>query len=159
MDKKLLEDCILKQNSFLNQHDPEVQVQLKKKRKSKYMAIVECDPLSADAILKQGKMSIGWSICRMFEYVRLFRCYKCGDYDHKSTDCKKDERCLKCASKEHKSVDCVSESFKCCNCMEANEKLKLNLKIDHTVFDINCPLYLRKVDAQKRSIKIVPNDK
>lgn len=122
------------------------------------MAIVECDPLSAEKILKQEKISIGWSICRVFEYVHVFRCFKCGDYDHKATECKKEDRCLKCASKEHKTEDCVSDYYKCCNCIAANEKLKLNLKVDHTVFDANCPVYLRKVDAQKRSIKIVHNE-
>lgn len=158
MDTKSLEECILKQNSCLNQHHPELQVKVTKKMKSKYMAIIECDPVSADAILKQGKISIGWSICRVFEYVPVFRCFKCGDYDHKATDCKKEERCLKCSSKEHKSADCGSDNFKCSNCMEANEKLKLNLKIDHTVFDVNCPVYLRKVSAQKRSIKVIRDE-
>ncbi|KAJ8942553.1 hypothetical protein NQ318_021955 [Aromia moschata] len=103
IDKEVLEECILKQNSFPNSENCFLKVKTVKRMKSKYMAIIECDPQLSELFLNEGKISIGWSICRVYEYVPVFRCYKCGDYDHKADLCKKEERCLKCASTVHKT--------------------------------------------------------
>lgn len=157
LDKEVLEDAILKQNSFLNHDDVLLDIKVVRKMKSRYMAIAECDPLTSYKILNHGKLSIGWSICRVFEYIPVFRCFNCGDYDHKASECQRDEKCLKCASKDHKTDSCESDHYNCCNCIAANDKLKLNLKTDHTVFDISCPVFLRKIDALKRKIKVVPD--
>lgn len=159
IDKEILEESINKQNSYLNHEDAMLDIKVVKKMKSKYMAIAECDPMSLQLILKHGKLSIGWSICRVFEYIPVFRCYKCGDYDHKASECKREEKCLKCISVNHKTEDCVSEQYKCFNCISANEKLKLNLTVDHSIFDVNCPVFLRKVDSQKKKIKVLSDSK
>lgn len=151
-DEKLL-NCILSQNEFLNHEDKYFKVVTTKKMKTKYMSIIECDPLSFELIRSKGKICVGWSVCRVFEYVPVLRCFKCGVFGHKSSDCETEEKCLKCGKQDHLTKECVSEQLSCCNCIIVNSKFKLNLKIDHSTFDINCPSYQNKVDLERRKIR------
>lgn len=153
ISKEELKDSIIKQNGFFKRDDAFMEVKVIKKMKTRYMGIIECDPFSFQQAITQGKLSIGWAICRIFEYVPVFRCFKCGDFDHKASDCERDEKCLKCGVSDHDTENCKSESFKCANCIIANEKLKLKLDVDHFIFDNNCKCLQRKIEQARRKIK------
>lgn len=143
----------IKTNSFLNHEDIYLDVKVIKKMRTKYQAIVECDPLSLQLITAKDRICINFTMCRVFEYVSVFRCYKCANFDHKADDCTYEVKCLKCAKTDHKTEDCVSRNLTCIACVTSNEMLNLDLKTNHSVFDANCPSLVRKIEMEKRKIK------
>ena len=155
MDKQKLENCMIKQNAFIKHDDLYINVKVIKKMKTKFMAIVECDPITFQKIIDRGKLGIDWSMCRVFEYISVFRCFKCGDFDHRAKECDSESACLKCSKTDHLMEACVSETIECLNCIRANKKFRLSLKTDHSLFDNSCPSYLRKVEIIKRKIKTI----
>lgn len=144
---------ILKQNSFLSAENREMKVVTVRKMISRYMAIIECDPATFKTIMERSRLNIGWVACRVYEYIPVLRCYKCGEYNHKAEGCQNKDRCLKCGKEDHKMDNCQSEGNVCVNCRCVNEKNNLNLKTEHSIFDMNCPTYKRIVEAEKRKIK------
>lgn len=153
MDEDELKKYICKQNSYLQHENFFIEIKVIKKMKSRYMAIAETDPLSFKKIIENGKLSIGWNICRVFEYVRVYRCFNCGGFDHRANECKVGQICLKCTSADHNTEKCEINRFTCLNCVSAKNKLKLNLNTDHSMFDMNCPCLQRKIDAERRNTK------
>lgn len=151
MDNENLLKYLKKQNYFLNHEHSDLKVRIVKKMKTKYMAIVDCDPESHRRVMDAGSLYIDWSRCRVFDYVTVYRCYKCGGFGHGSDQCDT-EKCLKCASLDHATKDCESEVKKCCNCLEANAKTKSDFNVDHSTFDNNCPVFLKKIELQKQKI-------
>ena len=123
-----------------------------KQMRSKYMAIVECDPLTYQMISKEQFLYINWSRCRVFEYVGVFRCFKCGGFNHHAENCSSEDKCLKCTSSDHKPEECVNDTI-CANCIEVNQKFKLDLNANHFILDKLCPVYLKKVEKKKQKIK------
>lgn len=157
LDSEKLINAIKKQNPFIQHESLCLEVLTIKKLKTTYMALIECDPTTFSRIMTEQRLCVNWSRCRVFEYVNIFRCFNCGGFNHKANDCKS-LRCLKCADGGHKLEDCKSESYKCYNCMEANEKLKLNLDSNHSIYDNNCPVFQKKVALQKQKIKYTVSD-
>lgn len=156
MDPDELMECIRSQNSFLREGNIAMKVIVLKKMKTRYMAIIQCDPSTHARILEEGSLSIGWTpLCRVFDYVRMFRCFQCGGFNHKSTDCKLSEVCLKCGEMDHLKQDCTQTHFKCLNCMEANRTLNCNFDVNHSIFDNSeCSVYLKKVAIEKQKIRL-----
>ena len=106
-------------------------------------------------ILKKEKLNVGWCSCRVFEHVRIFRCFKCGGFNHKANDCKVGEKCKKCMG-DHEEKDYISSVRKCKNCIEANEgNPDLNLDFNHYIYDASCPVLQRKVQIERRSVKAI----
>ncbi|KAK9745555.1 hypothetical protein QE152_g6830 [Popillia japonica] len=125
MEENELIACIKKQNPFIQHENFTITVKALKKMKTKSMSIIEVDPVTYTKIISEGKLSIGWNICRVFEYVNVF---------HHETDA------------------CASDSWKCINCLDANQDLKLDFALNHSPFDISCPCLKRKIELQKRKI-------
>lgn len=154
-----LESCILKQNSHLQHKDLNLNIKIIKQMKSKYMAIIQSDTQTHEKVIKDGRLYIGWSVCRVFDYVSVFRCFRCGGFDHKAAECSQPNRCLKCGDTSHQMDVCTFESWKCVNCTDAVINLKLNLSTDHSPFSEECSCLQRKVSLQKRKLKISDHDK
>lgn len=152
ISKEKLEHFI-KNNSFLSHEDIYLDVKIIRKMRTRYQAIVECDPLSFQLITSRDRICIDFTMCRVFEYISVFRCFKCGNFDHKAEDCTYEEKCLKCAKTDHKADNCVSQNLICSACLTSNEKFNLQFKTDHSVFDTNCPTLLRKFEVERRKIK------
>ena len=104
-----------------------MEVRVFKKKRTKYMAIVVCDPLTFKKTLDEKNLYINWSRCRVFEYISVFRCFKCGGFNHHAEKCDREAKCLKCCGNDHKREDCESDIMKCTNCVEVNSKFNLNL--------------------------------
>ncbi|KAK9701828.1 hypothetical protein QE152_g30328 [Popillia japonica] len=79
--------CIVKQNGSILHHETDFRIKTIKKMKKTYMAIVECDPITFKKITDVGRLTIGWSVCRIYEHVGVFRCFQCGGFNHKAADC------------------------------------------------------------------------
>lgn len=47
---------------------------------------------------------------------------------------------------------CTVNEVKCGNCKDANEKLRLHLDVNHSVFDEECPVYQRKLKMKGRAV-------
>jgi hypothetical protein len=64
--------------------------------------------------------------------------------------------CPKCAG-DHKSADCsaASEEYKCINCITANKNLGLDLEVNHSVFDRDCRVYNRKLEAHRTRVNFL----
>lgn len=149
---KELEACLVKQNSFIQHDKLLLKIKVVKKMKSRFMAIVETDPITHNRILDKGKLSVGWSMCRVFDYVAVLKCYNCWGYNHKASECKNGKKCLKCASSAHSVDQCVDEEWKCANCVDANASLELKLDTRHSPLSMECPCLQRKVELQKRRV-------
>lgn len=149
-------NCILKQNVYLqDMKNIFLKLRIIKKMRRNYMAIVECDPLAYKKIISEGHLCINWSRCRVFEYIGVFRCFKCAGFDHHAENCNSEPRCLHCASKDHQTEACENDTVKCVNCIDSNMKFNIGLDVNHKVYDKSCPVYLKKVQIQRQKIKCI----
>lgn len=115
--------------------------------------IAEMDAETQEKMLKEGKMKIGWNICKVQDYIiRSLRCFKCSGYYHVAKDCKKEVVCGKCAEK-HVTNECKSETRKCVNCEEKIKSFKFkNINSNHSAFNTSYPYYKRELEKQKSKI-------
>lgn len=150
-----LEEIITKQNMFMQHEGSLFKVVVVKKMKSRYMCIAECDPTTFKNIMsnKDQRLFVNFSYCRVFEHFSLFRCYKCGVYDHKAEECQNVSTCLICMKTDHVTKDCTRETTCCVNCTKSNNELKTTFNTSHSLFDHCCPIYIRKIQNQKTKIK------
>lgn len=146
-----------RQNPFLNLDTTELTVKVVKRMKTKYMSIIECDPGSHKRILEEGYLYLAWSRCRVFDYVAVFRCFKCGGFGHRRDECKNVAKCLKCCALDHSAENCDSNNFRCNNCVEANKNMIAQVNVCHSIYDNACPVFRKKVELQKSKVKYTIN--
>lgn len=118
------------------------------KHSKSFSAIIEVDGETSDMLLDKGFLKVSFSRCRVFEHVKMSRCYKCQGYNHKASECKNNRACKKCAG-DHDMKDCTSDKFMCVNCKVANEKFSLNLNVNHRVSSMKCTVLNKKMKAKK----------
>jgi len=75
------------------------------------IVIAEMDAKTHDVMLEERRMKIGWNICRVQNYIRILRCFKCCGYYHFARDRKKEIACGQCADK-HASRECKDKTKK-----------------------------------------------
>lgn len=97
-------------------------------------------------IKERPRLNLGWRKCNVGDYFNILRCFKCGGYNHFAENCRNKTSCFKCSA-EHSTKECTSTERKCTNCIHKNQKLGINLDVDHTALDSNCPCYKRIVDS------------
>ncbi|CAH0555134.1 unnamed protein product [Brassicogethes aeneus] len=107
-DTELIE-YLRKQNKILENSN--LKIVVNKKMKTKYMAIIECDNESYKKIMEDKVLYVNWASCRVFEYVKVFRCFKCGGFNHHGEKCTAEKRYLKCTSVDHETKDCDNNSM------------------------------------------------
>jgi hypothetical protein len=124
------------------------------KRKKYKNLIAEVEPETFKSIMSVGKINVVWNRCNVYDATTVRRCFNCQLFNHIGKDCKKDPVCMFCA-KNHKVQHCRSKesAVRCINCVRANEKLQLNLNVKHPASSLECPVYLRKLEMKKKSIK------
>ena len=91
--------------------------------------------------LQQKKLKIGWQICLVTDHLIAIRCYNCSRFNHRQTECKREETCPLCAGR-HKLKECKAsvDQHKCVNCVIYNQYNKIGkIREDHTSLDKNCP--------------------
>lgn len=117
-------------------------------------AVVEIDGDGFNRIMSSNykKLRIGWSRCPVKEYVDLLKCYKCQGFSHKSKDCTKKKACKKCAG-EHDISDCKSKVIRCANCIDANDKLNLNLETNHIAGSQRCKVTERHMNIRRKRVQ------
>lgn len=106
-----------------------------------------------EQMMEEGRIKIGWKICKVQDYLGILRCYKCCGYYHFAKDCKKEETCGNCAGK-HSTKKCGSDIQKYINCEEKIRIFKIkNLNSNHSAFDTDCPCYSKELNKQKSKIQ------
>lgn len=152
-DKEQLIQAIKKQNCDLVKQGDRLEVVDFKKVKNHYTAILSVDFGTFKSILDKGKLRIRWDMCRVYEHINVTRCYKCNDYGHHANECtQKEHTCPKCAG-SHEIKLCNADYEKCSNCMMANEVNCLDLDVNHTVWNYNCPLLQRRLNIVKKRVR------
>jgi len=129
-------ECVLK--------TADVNVVNMKKNPRGVVCLLEVDQLTHETLLTVGRVFIGWDSCRVYQHIDILRCFKCNQFGHIAANCKNELCCAKCSG-NHDGKDCDNEIAKCVNCAWANDRMKMNLDVNHTSFDLKCPSYLRKV--------------
>lgn len=132
---------------FCNDYSAEVVSTFK--IKNRFGAKIIVDPSSFAKIMTNAKLRLGWDICRVYEDLDLTRCYNCSGYHHLAKNCTSKKQCPKCAG-EHTMLECISTVESCCNCLEAASSLNLAIDAKHSALSPDCPVYERKINAQRR---------
>lgn len=149
---KELTNKIVKQNRMPQNANFRFEVIRKTRtRKGRFNLIAEVDSETFRYLMNRENqvLYVGWNNCNIYEHFSVRRCFKCGGYNHQAKDCREKITCVMCAG-EHKSDVCESESKKCINCVRANQKLNLNLDIQHAAIDRQCECYLKIVESIKK---------
>ena len=108
--------------------------------------ILEMDPMSHNLLLKQEKVKVGWSRCPAFNHVSILQCYNCYGFGHFAKDCKSNKVCSQC-SEYHSYKDCKAPLLKCVNCQSAAQENHVNIDVNHSALDKNCPCLLKVIKS------------
>lgn len=89
------------------------------------------------------RLYAGWKSCRMEDFLRISRCYKCQELGHISKHCRQEkETCSICGKEGHSHKLCQPGTKETCsNCKKARKPS------DHSVRSPECPTYLRAIAA------------
>lgn len=110
---------------------------------------LELDYESFQKVMANPKVRIGWDICNVYEAFDLVRCFNCCGYHHIAKNCTEPTKCSKCSG-DHKLNECTSILEKCTNCSSAAESLKISIDITHSAMSLDCPVYLRKINLERK---------
>ena len=104
--------------------------------------------------LLHNRVKLGWTLCKVDDYLVAKRCYRCSRYNHTHKECKGEEVCPLC-TENHKLKECkaVISEHKCINCITYN-KHHPQTQIDtaHSSLDKKCPSLIAVLDKYKKKI-------
>lgn len=144
---------ILSQNSELNLNEEVIKPKfIFKNKKSVSNLVVEVNS-ETRRLLVQRKLKLGWHICKIDDYVKVNRCYRCSKYRHKAENCNGQLTCPLCAG-QHKLQDCKAEEkdFKCINCITFNTYAKKGkVHENHSSLNKNCPCLQSQIERYKQN--------
>lgn len=153
LNEEDLKICLKKQNPSLKDINGTFKLLVCKKMKKRYLAIVEVDPEVFAEIMRLKTVFIQWCECDIYEHISIYRCFKCGGYNHTSEKCNENPpKCLNCGRDDHPEKDCINDPV-CINCSKVNKNQKLNLTVNHSRFDYDCAVYKRLCEIGKTKIR------
>ena len=86
--------------------------------------ILDVSKEARDLLFKKERIYVGWSCCKIHDYVAATRCYKCQAFGHTSKYCKTDKDiCGRCANSGHTYNNCPEKSnvSVCANCKKSGK--------------------------------------
>lgn len=151
-DQELIKKMIA-QNEFINEESKIkiVYVSNPSRRFNTYSVIAEVDSTTFVHLVNKERINIGWDRCYVHEVHNITRCYNCSGFYHKAKECKNKLACPKCSG-EHTLKDCTSSQAECINCKMAIQKLKIKVDARHEAWDLNCPVYKRKLEIERQKV-------
>ena len=107
--------------------------------------------LNADSdniLLKEGKIRIGWVICRVRERITPTKCFRCLQFGHKARQCRssvdRSRTCLKCGQEGHLAKDCQREPL-CMFC-----RVDRPDSAEHVTGSRKCPIFVSALNTLSR---------
>lgn len=139
-----LESALRAQNSHLFNSNSVFKVvhMFEIKKKNKFGAKVEVDPITYKSLIASTKVCIGWENCWVNEELNIRRCFKCWHFNHTAAVCRaKEARCPVCGG-AHAQSDCAGGADFCVVC-ETNS---------HGTKSPACPAYISRVEMERSRI-------
>jgi len=155
LSKEQIYEYLITQNKNIDKHSDLKVLHISKVANNdygaKFVAYIEVNGMCFSKLMKDSYVNIGWDKCRIFEDLKITRCFNCNGFSHKSDRCMNNTSCGKCAG-AHNSKNCNSDILKCSNCVYAATTLnKRDIDVMHPAWDRNCPSYGRLLKiAQSR---------
>lgn len=118
----------------------------------KYGVVIEVDIGTYNCMLSAKQVNVEFDRCFVYPAINVLRCFKCGEFGHKSMDCKNCDTCSRCSQK-HKTSECTSTVLKCVNCLKTNKERKMNLDVNHAASSSACLVFKRLFDQKKSSLR------
>jgi hypothetical protein len=114
--------------------------------KNKDLKIVKIAVYDKNAGTKMKKQGIKLNYVKhrvedFIQHTKVLQCFKCQEFGHTSTSCKKEDTCSKCAG-AHRSDSCKEATIKCSNCGE-----------NHSSAFYECQKYQDEINKKKEMIK------
>jgi hypothetical protein len=106
-------------------------------------SVIVCPGAVRALLLEQGHVFLGWSACRVRDFIGATRCHKCHLFGHVEAACRSSTvKCARCAGDGHREPDCQSSSDvkTCASCAQFRKRG------DHPTGDRDCPVYRAAVD-------------
>ncbi|KAK9293553.1 hypothetical protein QLX08_011541 [Tetragonisca angustula] len=113
------------------------------KSKDRNNVIIEVSKEVRDILINKGRLFMGWSYCRVQDYIAVTRCYKCQGFGHTSRYCKSEmDICGHCSTSGHSFKDCPNKhkAATCSNCK------RMGRNSNHVVTSRECPLYISSLN-------------
>lgn len=129
-----------------------IKIETNRRNENLISVIIEIEPYVYSKIMAKKKILIGWSSCIVYDAVDLKRCFKCSLFGHLGDKCRNQQVCPRC-SKNHELKNCNTRTEKCINCVRSNQNQNTKLNTNHAVWDRNCPIYKKRLELKKKSIK------
>jgi hypothetical protein len=147
------EETIIVQNSELSFKKGDIRPKFcyTTKRKTRNL-IIEVESETRKTLM-QAKIKLGWTICRVDDYIVAKRCFRCSRYNHEHTTCRGTETCPLCTG-SHKLKECTANKseYKCINCITYNKHHQNNqINADHPSLDRNCPSLIAVLEKYKQN--------
>lgn len=108
------------------------------KKKESCNWVLETSKEVRNMLLKKSELYIGWTRCRLKDYIVATRCYKCQSFGHTSKYCKSiTDTCGHCGTAGHAYKACpnLKKQAVCTNCKRNGRPH------DHDIRDKSCPAY------------------
>ncbi|KAF6197389.1 hypothetical protein GE061_020252 [Apolygus lucorum] len=108
--------------------------------------VVQVSQAVRSIIIKDGKVRLGWLVCRVVDHISVSRCYRCQKFRHVAKGCSAGEVCGWCSENGHNFKSCSNRSQppKCTNCNDAG-------RLDHhDAGSLECPSYRIAMEHQVR---------
>jgi len=114
--------------------------------------IIEVESGTRNKLL-HTKVTIGWTICKIDDYIVGKRRFRCSRYNHKHRECRGDETCPLCARNHRLSIYKSSTlEYKCMKSLVYNKHHPANqLDIAHSSFDKKCPNLIAVQEKYKKN--------
>ncbi|XP_053212613.1 uncharacterized protein LOC128396113 [Panonychus citri] len=136
IDKSTIITSLANQNSF-SPDEMKLKFETGNKHSNACDLVIETSHELRRKLLKDGCIYIHYSRCRVEDFFKLVKCYKCQGYGHISKYCKRDEICIHCSEK-HATKLCpnLDKPPLCINCKRSTRDAK------HKSTDPCCPMRL-----------------
>lgn len=143
-DTTTIEEIECQIKKILNVHEDKIKrvTELRKTaRGNNQIAIIEVEPEEAAILLKEGRIKVGWFLCRIEAHASPARCFNCNSYGHKTFQCKNETNnlCYKCSQDGHRAAECPNQAF----CKECNKE-------GHQSGSMHCNVYRNLMNKEKR---------
>lgn len=109
--------------------------------------VLEVDPTIYKTLKQKAFVTLGWTRCPITEFFHVVRCSKCCQYGHTRRFCQADGAVCGRCSTVHEGR--CNRDKKCAACCKSNERFGTSLSVNHTFYEISCPLYKQQIERRR----------